>query len=61
MAILFRPDVLQIDKYYDLMYNSLVIWSTRKWGCSGKHITGKPVCDNGNPLPSAFQMKSTFS
>lgn len=34
-----KPDVLQIDKYYDL-YNSLVIWSTRKWGCSGEHITG---------------------
>lgn len=34
-----QPDVLQIDKYYDL-YNSLVVYSTRKWGCSGEHITG---------------------
>ena len=30
---------LQIVNYYDL-YNSLVVWSTKKWGCSGEHVTG---------------------
>jgi hypothetical protein len=30
---------LQIANYYDL-YNSLIGWSTRQWGCSGEHITG---------------------
>lgn len=33
------PDTIQIANYYDL-YNSLIVWSTRKWGCSGEHITG---------------------
>ena len=35
-----QPDTIQIANYYDL-YNSLIVWSTRKWGCSGEHITGK--------------------
>ena len=34
-----QPETIQIADYYDL-YNSLVVWSTRKWGCSGEHITG---------------------
>ena len=46
-----QPDTIQIANYYDL-YNSLIVWSTRKWGCSGEHITGnRPlvcvcVCDH---------------
>ena len=34
-----QPDRIQIANYYDL-YNSLILWSTRKWGCSGEHVTG---------------------
>lgn len=30
---------LQIANHYDL-YNSLIVWSTRQWGCSGEHVTG---------------------
>ena len=29
----------QIANYYGL-YNSLILWSAKKWGCSGKHVTG---------------------
>lgn len=34
-----EPETIQISSYYDL-YNSLVVWSTRKWGCSGEHVMG---------------------
>ena len=34
-----QPETIQIADYYDL-YNSLIVWSTRKWGCSGEHVTG---------------------
>ena len=34
-----QPETLQIANYYDL-YNSLIVWSTKKWGCSGEHVTG---------------------
>jgi hypothetical protein len=34
-----QVEKLQIANFYDL-YNSLVVWSTKQWGCSGEHITG---------------------
>ena len=34
-----ETEKLQIADFYDL-YNSLVVWSTKQWGCSGEHIVG---------------------
>ncbi|XP_003387853.1 PREDICTED: uncharacterized protein LOC100641937 [Amphimedon queenslandica] len=34
-----NAEQLQIANYYDL-FNSLINWSSRKWGCSGEHVTG---------------------
>lgn len=37
-----QVESIQIANYYDL-YNSLVVWSTRRWGCSGEHVTAMYV------------------
>ncbi|CAI8036185.1 hypothetical protein GBAR_LOCUS20294 [Geodia barretti] len=37
-----ETEKLQIADFYDL-YNSLVVWSTKQWGCSGEHIVGMYV------------------
>lgn len=34
-----ETEKLQIADFYDL-YNSLVVWSTKQWGCSGEHVVG---------------------
>ncbi|KAL5508950.1 hypothetical protein EMCRGX_G004221 [Ephydatia muelleri] len=44
-----EPEAIQISSYYDL-YNSLVVWSTRKWGCSGEHVMGLyTTSEDGKP------------
>lgn len=46
-----EAEKLQIANFYDL-YNSLVVWSTKKWGCSDEHVTGLYLeNDEGKLLP----------
>ena len=42
-VLFMQLDNIEIANYFDL-FNSLIVWSTKKWGCSGEYITGEPVC-----------------